>query len=294
MELTHRSLQAPGFYRFAVGALAVTVINDGWFALDTGAFSGDAASAAQLLDAAYLPTGIIKTSTNAWLVETGAKRILIDAGSSPALLPDAGRVIHNLSAAGIDAETIDGVILTHMHGDHVDGLLTRDGQPAFPNATVHVSEAEYDFWMSDTVYATLPERFKAFADVARTAIAPYARRLMTFRDGEELAPGVVAAMAPGHTAGHTMLRLSSQGRQLLIWGDLVHNDALQCPEPDRSLPYDTDPVMAAATRSKVLEMAATERLLVAGSHLSFPGLGHVGRASHGYGYVQASWNADPC
>lgn len=189
---------------------------------------------------------------------------------------------------------IDMVILTHLHGDHVTGLLTRDGQPAFPNATVHVNEVEHGFWTSDTVYATLPDRFKAYSDVARRAIKPYARRLITFRDGEELAPGLIAVTAPGHTAGHTMLRISSQGCALLIWGDLVHNAALQLPDPERSLPYDLDPAMAAATRKTVLEMAATERLLVAGSHLSFPGLGHVARAPNGYGYVPASWNADPC
>jgi glyoxylase-like metal-dependent hydrolase (beta-lactamase superfamily II) len=182
----------------------------------------------------------------------------------------------NLAAAGVEPAAIDIVILTHMHPDHVAGLLTTDKKVAFTNATVHVHEADYQFWASLEMAAKAPDDFKPFFEIARNAIRPYADagKVAMLKDGNEVVPGISAVLAPGHT----MLRLSSRGSDLLVSGDIVHTAALQFPEPDRALTFDTDQTMAISSRHRVFDMVATDRLMVAGAHLPFPGLGHVAKA----------------
>jgi glyoxylase-like metal-dependent hydrolase (beta-lactamase superfamily II) len=282
--------QAPGVYRLKLGGFEITVLSDGTLPLETKIFSGDPAGAAKLLESAFLPKDAIVTSVNEWLVNTGDKLVLVDTGTSNVFAPTLGRMAGNLAAAGIDLATVDAIILTHMHPDHAAGLLTPDKKVAFANATVHVNEAEYAFWTSADNAAKAPADFKPFFELARNAIKPYADagKVMMMRDGE-VVPGISAMLAPGHTVGHTMLRLSSQGSDLLIWGDIVHTAALQFPEPDRALAFDTDMPMAIATRKRVFDMVVTDRLMIAGAHLPFPGLGHVARASAGYAYVPVPW-----
>jgi glyoxylase-like metal-dependent hydrolase (beta-lactamase superfamily II) len=152
MHITRRSkaafagTQAPGVYRLKVGAFEVTVLSDGFLPLDPKIFTGDAAETAKLLDTAFLPKGAIATSVNEWLVNTGDKLVLIDTGTSNVYAPTLGRMATNLAAAGVEPAAVDIVILTHMHPDHVAGLLTTEKKVAFPNATVHVHEAGYQFW----------------------------------------------------------------------------------------------------------------------------------------------------
>jgi glyoxylase-like metal-dependent hydrolase (beta-lactamase superfamily II) len=287
-------VQAAGVYRLKVGSFEVTVLSDGWLPVETKLFTGDAESAHKLLESSFLPKDEIPTAVNEWLINTGDKLILVDTGTSNVFAPTVGRMAKNSAAAGVDPSTVDMVILTHMHPDHVAGLLTTDKKIAFPNATVHVSEAEYAFWTSAEHYAKAPDQFKPMYDLARNAIKPYADagKLVRFNDHTEFAPGIVASAAPGHTAGHTMVRLSSGRSELLLWGDIVHNVALQFPDPDRAISFDTDKAMAIATRKRVFDMAATDKLLIAGSHLPFPSLGHVAKASAGYAYVPVEWDAD--
>src|SRR6266436_1570125 len=251
--------QAAGVYRLKVGGFEVTVLNDGWLPIETKLFTGSAEGAARLLEGSFLPKDGAPTAVNEWVVNTG-----------------------------------DKLILTHLHPDHAAGLLTTDKKIAFANATVHVSEAEYAFWTSPDIYAKAPDDFKPFFDIARNSIKPYvdAGKVEKFNDRTAFAPGIVASAAPGHTVGHTMVRLSSGPGELLLWGDIVHNAALQFAEPDRAISFDTDQAMAIANRKRVFDMAATDRLLIAGSHLPFPGLGHVAKASSGYAYVPVEWGAD--
>jgi glyoxylase-like metal-dependent hydrolase (beta-lactamase superfamily II) len=286
--------QAPGVYRTKVGAFEVTVLSDGWVPLKPEVFSGDADGAAKLLERAFLPKDAIPTAVNEWLVNTGDKLVLVDAGTSNVFAPTLGRMPKNLAAAGIDPAAVDAVILTHLHPDHAAGVLTTDKKIAFPNATVHVHEAEYGFWTSQETYAKAPDNFKPFFDMARNAIKPYADagKVTMFKGNVELLPGVSVMLAPGHTVGHTMVRVSSQGSALLIWGDIVHNAAIQFPEPDRALAFDTDQAMAIASRKAVFDIAAHDRLIIAGSHLPFPGLGHVAKAAAGYAYVPVPWRED--
>jgi len=287
-------VQAAGIYRRKVGDLEVTVVNDGLFAVEAKLFTGSAEGASKLLESSFLPRDVIPTAVNEWLINTTDKLILVDTGTSNLFGPALGRMAKNLAAGGVDPAAVDMVILTHLHPDHAAGLLTTDKKIAFPNATVHVSEAEYAFWTSPEISAKAPDEFKPFFDIARNSIKPYADagKMERFKDRTEFAPGIVASAAPGHTLGHTMIRLSSGSSELLLWGDIVHNAALQFPEPDRAISFDTDQAMAIASRKRVFDMTVTDKLLIAGSHLPFPGLGHVAKASTGYAYVPLEWGAD--
>ncbi|MFY9836306.1 MAG: MBL fold metallo-hydrolase [Xanthobacteraceae bacterium] len=263
------------------------MLSDGNLTLEATQFSGDQARAEELLEAAFLPKTGILTAVNEWLINTGENLILVDTGASKVFLPTLGRLPQNLAAAGVDPSTIDAVVITHMHPDHVPGLLAADGTIMFKNAIIHVNGDEYAFWTSEQIRDKAPEFARSFFDLAKRAIKPYADagKVQMHKDGTTFAPGITAAAAPGHTVGHTMVRISSGGNELLIWGDIVHNAALQFIEPDRSIAFDHDPAMAIANRKKVFDMVASDRLLFAGSHLPFPGLGHAAKASSGYTYV---------
>jgi glyoxylase-like metal-dependent hydrolase (beta-lactamase superfamily II) len=287
--------QAPGIYRLKIGAFEVTVLNDGSAALPTKYFSGDAEGAAKLLENAFVANKeMAPTTFNEWLINTGDKLILVDTGYSSAIGPMAGKLPKVLAAAGVNPADIDAVVITHIHPDHCNGLLTTDKQIAFPNATVHVNGDEFAWWLEGDV--KIPEGKPFFKDLfegGRAAFKPYVdgKRVQTFKDGAELAPGITAVTAPGHTVGHTMVRVDGDG-QLLIWTDIVHSTALQFPEPERGIAFDLEPPKAIATRKKVMDMAATDRLLIAGTHIGFPGVGHVAKASSGYAFVPVPWNAN--
>jgi glyoxylase-like metal-dependent hydrolase (beta-lactamase superfamily II) len=288
--------QAPGIYRLKIGTFEVTVLNDGSAALPTKYFSGDAEGAAKLLDNAFVANKeMAPTTFNEWLINTGDKLILVDTGYSSAIGPMAGKLPKVLAAAGVNPADIDAVVITHIHPDHCNGLLTTDKQIAFPNATVHVNGEEFAWWLEGDI--KVPEGKPFFKDLfegGRAVFKPYVdgKRVQTFKDGAELAPGVTAVTAPGHTVGHTMVRVANSDGQLLIWTDIVHSTALQFPEPERGIAFDLEPPMAIATRKKVMDMAATDRLLIAGTHIGFPGIGHVAKASSGYAFVPVPWNAN--
>jgi glyoxylase-like metal-dependent hydrolase (beta-lactamase superfamily II) len=181
--------QVPGVYRLKVGTMEVTVLNDGWLPLGAKLYSGTPEGAERLLASAFLQPDAVKTSVNEWLVNTGDKLVLIDAGTSNVYLPTLGRMSKNLAAAGVEPGAVDAVIISHMHPDHVAGLLTEDKKVAFPNATVHVAEPEYAFWTSAEIAGKAPKEAKPFFDIAQAAVKPYADagRVVQFKDGAELA-----------------------------------------------------------------------------------------------------------
>ena len=287
-------VQAAGLYRQTIGSFEVTVLNDGWLPLETKIFMGDQVKANGMLEASFLPREATRTSVNEWLINTGDRLVLVDTGTSNILAPTLGRMAGNLAAAGIDPGAVDVVILTHLHPDHAAGLLTHDKALAFPNATVHVHQAEDAFWADEAIYAGVPKEVKPFFDIARASVKPYkeAGRIELFKGGSEIVPGITAVDAFGHTMGHTMLRISSGSGELMIVTDIVHNAALQFANPDWSIAFDTDPVMAATSRKRALDMASADRVQIAGAHLPFPGLGHVARIGSAYVYVPTPWSAD--
>ncbi len=288
--------QIPGIYRLKVGDYEVTVFNDGTAALPVKYYSGDQEGAAKLLKAAFAPsTEMAPTTFNAWLINTGDKLILVDTGYSTGIGPVAGHLPKALTAAGVSPVDIDDVIITHVHPDHCNGLLTTEKQIAYPNAVVHINGDEYAWWMEGDV--KVPSGKPFFAELfegGRKVFKPYidAKKVQTFKDGAEIAPGVVAVTAPGHTVGHTMLQIASGSGQLLIWTDIIHSTVLQFPEPERSIAFDLDPPQAIATRKKVLDMVTADRLMIAGMHIGFPGVGHVVKSGSGYAFLPVWWTGN--
>jgi glyoxylase-like metal-dependent hydrolase (beta-lactamase superfamily II) len=279
--------QAPGFYRHKVGSYEVTVVSDGTLTLDATIFTGDEAGAEKLLRDAHLPKMGFTTPLNTWLINTGQKLILVDAGGGTHFAPSVGRLPQNLAAAGVCPSAIDAVVITHPHPDHIPGVITNDHKMLFPNATLYVNENDHAFWTSADIRGKAPEEFRGFFDLAVNAIKPYAAagKLSLYKDGAEFAPGVRAVACYGHTVGHSMVRVSPPGGDFLIFGDIVHCLALQFPDPERSVAFDTDPPAALANRKRVLDMVATDRLLFSGGHLPFPALGHATKSGSGYAFV---------
>ena len=212
------------------------------------------------------------------------------------MAPTVGRWHAARQAAGIAAEDIDTVFLTHLHGDHVGGLsdaLSGGSSRLLPNAEFVCTEAEWTFTHDAAVYNALPETFRGNFDAARALVAPYAKdRKMIAMAETEIAPGVTAVPLPGHTPGHAGVLLESDGEQLLIWGDIVHAPGYQFAHPEWSIVFDADPAQAQKVRRAMLDRASADRLMVAGMHLDFPALGHVERQAGTYRYIPAPMRYD--
>lgn len=269
--------QVPGYYRQVLGAFEVTALYDGQIALDTKLLKNAKPDQIQKLLARMFRANPTPTAVIAFLVNTGNRLVLVDAGAAKLFGPTLGQVLSNLKAAGYEPAQVDAVLLTHLHGDHVGGLLTPQGQVAFPNAKVYTAKADADFWLSPEVAAKAPDGAKGFFKMAQDSTAPYVKagRFATFDGEAEIMPGIKPVSEHGHTPGHTGYLFESKGQKLLVWGDVVHNAAVQFPQPKVTIEFDSDPVKALATRLKVFGWTAKDALLVAGAHLPFPGLGRV-------------------
>ena len=221
---------------------------------------------------------------NSFLFEAGGRRILVDAGSGTNMQPTLGKLPDNLRAVGAPPESIDTILMTHLHSDHANGLIDAEGKANFPNAELIVHEQESRFWLERDAKDGDSERVRRTLVVAKQVTAPYRGRIRTVPDGEVL-PGITAVLQPGHTPGHTCWLLQDGGERLLIWGDIVHLPSVQVPRPDSSLVYDVDPVLAPKTRAQVFDWVARERLPVAGAHMPAPGFATVTRQGSGYAYA---------
>lgn len=285
--------QVPGFYRLAVGEVEVTALYDGFIDLDTKILSNASPAEVQrLLTRMFLGGQKVQTAVNAFLVNAGGKLILVDTGAAKAFGPTLGFIGDNLKAAGYSPEQVDVVLLTHLHADHAAGLLGADGKPLFPNAEVRVAQADNDFWLSEEIAAKALDGFKPFFKLAREAAAPYqaAGRWKPFSGEVELAPGIKAVDAHGHTPGHTAYMIESKGQRLLIVGDAVHSHAVQFARPEVAIEFDSDKKQAVAARKRLFARAAKEKLALAGMHLPFPGLGHVRADGKGYAWVPVEFS----
>jgi len=284
--------QVTGAYRHPVGNFEVIALNDGMIELPVGMFIGaDPAEAGKLLGTRSLPVDKSPTAVNAFIVNTGDKLVLIDSGTGNLMGPSLGRFAANLAALGIDPASVDVVVLTHIHPDHFGGLLTAEQKIAFPKAQFVVSEADTKFWLDEATAAKAPADSKMFFDSARANVSPYiaSGNVKFIADGQEVVPGITAHAAPGHTLGHTMYRVTSGNDTLLIWGDIIHSYALQFEHPEWAIAFDIDPNQAIATRRKVFDMTATDKLTIAGAHVPFPGIGHVVKSGTAYRYEPAFW-----
>lgn len=278
-----------GYYRMKLGAFTIVALSDGNFDLPTGQLLiEDKPGAVQsLLASAGLP-GAVPTSVNAFLIDTGRKRILVDAGSGALLGPSLGKVLGNLRSAGYAPEQIDEVLLTHLHLDHVGGLA-HDGKAVFANAVIRVDREEADFWQDKANTPKVDDSVKGSFDGAIASLAPYAAtgRLRPFDAGATIEPGITAVAMKGHTPGHTVFRVQSGGRTMMIWGDIVHVAAVQFPDPKVTILFDSTPAQAEATREAAYADAARKGYLVAAAHIAFPGIGRVKAEGAGYAWQPA-------
>lgn len=274
---------------FRIGEALITALSDGFLPIDASALSGvDAEEFAALLADAYLPGPAHPTGVNAYLVDHGGRLALIDAGTGSAFGDSLGHLVSTMTALGLDPSAVDAVCATHLHPDHIGGILTDAGNP-FVNAKLHVNEADMAFWSDADIKSKTPAEFQGFFDMATGAMAAFGDRLMPFTGETDLGAGLVAMPLPGHTPGHTGFMLSSGDDTLLFFGDIVHVGPVQFPRPEVTIGFDVDAEMAAATRVRVFDMASADRLRVAGAHISFPGVGFVEVATEGYRYVPQSW-----
>lgn len=284
--------QAPGWYRMLLGDFEVTALSDGTVPLEVKKLLTNTTPTRVdvLLKRAFLADPV-ETSVNAYLVNTGAKLVLIDAGAGMLFGPTLGGLVTNLKAAGYQPEQVDEIYITHMHPDHVGGLVAA-GAPAFPHAIVRADRRDADFWLAPATLDAAPESDKGFVRGAMASINPYvaAGRFKPFDGASELVPGIRAVPTYGHTKGHTMYVVESKDQTLAVLGDLMHVAAVQFPEPAVTIRFDTDPKMAAAERKRVYADSAARRHWLAVAHLPFPGIGHIRPDGRGYVYVPANYS----
>ena len=274
----------PGFRRRHLGDVTLTAIYDGvWNRPIDATFVRNAPFAAvqrAMAEASMPSADRLPVPFTALVVETGAKRVLIDTGTGGQIAPTAHAFTANLAAAGIDSKTIDIVLISHFHPDHINGLKTKDNARVFPNAEIKVPAAEWAFWMDDANLRAAPPPAKIYFLNARRIFADLAKDVTRFRDGE-VAPGVTAIAAPGHT----VFAVSSGRDTMLALSDTTNHPALFVRHPDWQPVFDMEGPRAVATRRRLLDRAAADRMLVQGYHFPFPASGHIAREGTGYAFL---------
>lgn len=283
--------QAPGFYRMMLGDFEVTALNDGTISLDVAKLLAEPAAKTDAALKKSFEASPLETSTNAFLVNTGTKLVLIDTGAGTLFGPTLGKLIANLRAAGYAPEQVDDIFITHMHPDHVGGLAA-NGALVFPNATLHADRRDADFWLSQANLDKAPADAKGFFQGAMASVNPYvtAGRFKPFDADAELVPGVRSLASHGHTAGHTSYLVESKGQKLVVVGDLIHVGAVQFDDPAVTIAFDSDAKAAAASRRKVFGEVAADGALVAAAHLQFPGIGHLQAAGKAWRWVPVNYS----
>jgi glyoxylase-like metal-dependent hydrolase (beta-lactamase superfamily II) len=266
-------------FSFETGSFTVTLLSEGQRQSGTNVLVG----ATDEMIKQAIPDGTYPSATNAFLVETNNKTILIDAGLGQ-------KTLDNLATYGKKASDIDAVCITHFHGDHIGSLLLNN-QKSYPNAKIYISKPEYDYYMSSATMNSLPENLRGSITNARNILKAYKSQLVIFtpnpiEKAKELLPGLRAVAAYGHTPGHTGFLIESEGQKLLFWGDLTHAMAIQMPFPEVAMTYDVDKNLAIKTRLQLLKYLADSGINIAGAHIPFPGTGYVRKmGSSGYDFI---------
>jgi glyoxylase-like metal-dependent hydrolase (beta-lactamase superfamily II) len=276
--------------RFRLGEFELTMIPDSDAFIDgpfplIGANTSEA-EVQQLMRDNLLPPARYQPGFTPMLVNTGKELVIFDTGNGSngfVPRPQGGWLAAQLASAGLSPEQIDVVILSHGHSDHVGGII-ESGKPLFPNARYVIAGTEYDFWSAE---GKLTPELEKYAGPFRANVVPLAEKVSFLKPGDDVVPGIRSLAAPGHTPGHLAFIIDSNGQQMLFWGDCAHHQVASLARPDWHCVFDVDKEQGAATRKRIYDMAATERLPVQGYHMPFPSLGYVERRPEG-GY---SWLA---
>ena len=279
LSVCNLNAQDENVISYDIGSFIFTTLSEGQQQGNKGILIG----ATEEMQKKTIPDGTFPNAVNAFLVETGDKTILFDAGFGRQLL-------NNLQSYKKTPSDIDAVVLTHMHGDHIGGLLLNN-EKSFPNATLYIPQPEYDYWTSDEAMKSVPEKSRGSFMSARKVIDAYKGKLQLFTPGDidkvhELFPGIRSIAAYGHTPGHTGYMIESDGSEMFFCADLVHAMAIQAPFPEVAVTYDIDPAKAVETRQKLFKHLSDNNIRIAGSHIQFPAIGNLKKNSaNGYDFV---------
>ncbi len=279
----------PTFRRFELGNFEITTLLDGAAPVpDPQTIFGtdqDPETVAALLRENDLPTGVAEFTFIPVLVNTGDSLILFDTGNGEGARPSRGLMSERLAAAGYGVDQVDTVVLTHMHPDHIGGMM-EGGAPTFPNASYVTGAIEYDFFSN-------PDRMGSPAEgvhqLVMTNVAPVAEKTTFVGPGDSVAPGVEAIAAFGHTPGHMVWHVESEGRRLLLAADTANHFVLSLQRPDWEVRFDMDKAAAAATRKEILGMVAADSIPFIGYHMPFPGVGYLSALETGFRFEPASY-----
>lgn len=284
--------QVPSIYRYKLGEFEITVLSDGALKApkpEAIVVNQPFSEVQKALEAAHLPKDQIINVFTPFVVNTGKKLVLFDAGFNDNGPAGVGAMAGNMAAAGIDPKSIDTVIISHFHPDHISGLRNKAGQAVYPNAEIMVPAGEWAFWRDDGEMSKSAEVWKPTFMHTRRVFDPIAKDLKRFELGKEVVPGVTAVDARGHSPGHTSFVIASGNAKLLYIADASSAPALFARNPDWHLWADMDKAMAVASRKRLLDMAAAERMPIAGYHYPFPAVGYIAKEGNGYAFTPAAW-----
>ena len=287
--------QAPGFYRFKVGEIEIIALHEGILVRDRPAgFVPNATD--EEVGEAYATAGMARDKLtitfNALAVRTAGRIVLIDTGLGEFGPPGTGQLLGNLAAAGIQPGEVTEVVISHFHADHILGVNRRDGQLTFPNAAIFVPAKEWDFWMDDAQMDAAPEAAKENFGLCRQVFGKLADTVRRYAWDEEFLPGLTSVRANGHTPGMSAIRIASAGEAMMFVADITNNPLVFVRHPEWQAMVDMDPAETIATRKRILDMAAAEKLRVSFYHAPFPATGYIAKNSSGYEFLPALWHTD--
>ena len=284
--------QVPGVYRYQIGEFELTALYDGiWYRPIDGAFIRNApfADVERALAEAFMPADRLATPFTTLVVNTGKKLVLLDTGTGGQIAPTAGTLAANLAAAGIAPQDVDLIVISHFHPDHINGIKDKDNSVVFANAEIMVPGPEWAFWMDDANLNAASGPLKLTFRNLRRIFSDIAGQVTQFTPGAEVAPGVLTLPAAGHTPGHTVFAIHSGDQSLMVLGDTAQHPAIFARHPDWQAAFDIDGTTAVATRKRLFDRAAADRMLVTGYHFPFPACGHIVRTAQGYEHVPTEW-----
>jgi glyoxylase-like metal-dependent hydrolase (beta-lactamase superfamily II) len=291
--------QAPGWYRYKVGSVEITAVTDGrsTFKLpDTFVANAKKDQVNEALLAAHMEKDMMTIPYTPIVINTGSKLIVMDTGTGEANFEASkgvgGQFHRNLKAAGYDRNDVDLVIISHFHGDHINGLIKPDASPSFPNAEIMVPAVEMKYFMDDAEMSKqTTDRMKGVFKGARTVFDALKRKVTQYEAGKEIAPGITSVATHGHTPGHVSYVVASGDKTLYVQADVTNHPALFARNPGWHAFFDQIPDMAEATRRKVYDMLVAEKMMVQGFHYPFPSVAYVEKAGDGYREIPVMWNA---